>query len=243
MGHGGVGTFSRASLEFMVVFVGIWAALLADSWWEGRETRTREESYLVSLLEDFSASRRDVLRAIEVGDSVQAAAVVLMTLEGAEDGRRLGTDSLTALLGRLIPLPTFEPVTRTYDNILGAGDLLTIQSAQVRSSLAEFQSRLLLMNVVQETQERQLVGLFQPYAIEHLDYVAVLRARRGTGVLPSSSDMESVYDVLGSREFRNWIAIRWEWARDLAQQHRAMLGRVEQVLAALSDPLNSAPDG
>ena len=157
----------------------------------------------------------------------------LLVIENAAQGMALGTDSLTALLRGLQALPTFEPVTKTYDNILGSGDLLTLRSGELRSSLADFQSRLLLMNVVQETQERLLVEIFQPYIIEHLDYLAIVRLDSDSVPLREPIHEESVHSVVGTREFRNWVVMRLDWADDLGNQHATVLGKVKEIRALL----------
>jgi hypothetical protein len=229
-------TLVRALVEGAVIFVGILGALFANSWWDTREARERERSYVVSLSEDFDENQIRLRRAIESAELVKAAALELLAIETSAQGRELGTDSLTALLRGLQALPTFEPVTKTYDNILGAGDLLTLRSGDLRSSLADFQSRLLLMNVVQETQERQLVEIFQPYIIEHLDYLAIVQLDSDSVTLPEPIHSESVQSVVGTREFRNWVVTRLDWADDLQDQHTTVLGRVEKIQAILRRP-------
>ena len=214
-----------------MIFVGIFGALAADSWSDTRAARERETNYLAGLAEDFRENEADLTAAIQRGDEVIAAAVVLLDIPAG--GGHPAIDSVTALLGRLHRLPTFEPVTKTYDNILGAGDLLTLRDAGLRSLLAGFQSQLLLTNLIQETQERHLVSSFLPYFMENLDYVA---ARRGVWeeapeVIPSHA--ASVTEVLGTMKFRNWVGVRLHWAYDLRRNHERMLEAVLEVQTAI----------
>jgi hypothetical protein len=221
----------RAIAEAVVIFVGIFAALAVNSWWEGRAAREREADYIASLAEDFAENEARLTTAIQDGDSVVAAAMVLLSLPA--DGQGPEIDSLTSLLTAIRRLPTFEPVTKTYDNILGAGDLLTLRDSELRAVLADFQSRLLLMNVVQETQERQFVSILQPYFIENLDYVATLRMRNGEGSPDViASHASSAARLLGTREFRNWVGVRLDWADDLRDQHMRVLEGARRVQVA-----------
>ena len=163
---------------------------------------------------------------------VLEATLVLLSFESAAPARLLGVDSLTALVSALHTLPTFEPVTKTYDNILGAGDLLTLRDGELRAALASFLGRLTLMNVVQETQERQYVSLFQPYIIEHLDYLA-LETQTSDLSLPPLRDAEIVYEVVGSRQFRNWVFARLDWADDIRNQHERVRQTVDEIILVL----------
>jgi len=226
-------TTTAAVLEALVIFIGILGALFADSWWEQRETLSREVGYLEDLAADFAENRARLNEQIMVSDSIVEAALILLAFESTASARLVGTDSLNSLLQAIHHLPTFEPVNKTYDNILGAGDLLTLRDRELRAALANFQARLVLMNVVQETQERQYVSLFQPYLIEHLDYLAIATLNSDVS-LPAARDSESIYGVVGSREFRNWIFARLDWADDLRNQHEGVRGQVDEVLQVLS---------
>jgi len=45
-------------------------------------------------------------------------------------------------------MPTYQPVTRTWDDILGAGELQTISNPDIRMLLAEFESEMHLVKIV-----------------------------------------------------------------------------------------------
>lgn len=67
----------RAFTEAVVIFVGIFAALAVDSWWDWRAAREREADYIVSLAEDFAENEARLTDAIQSGDSIVAAAKAL----------------------------------------------------------------------------------------------------------------------------------------------------------------------
>jgi hypothetical protein len=226
-------TAIAAAIETIVIFIGILGALYADSWWEQREALSREVGYLEDLTVDFTENRTRLDEQIMVSDEIIEAARMLLAFESPASGRLVGADSLNSLLHALHRLPTFEPVNKTYDNILGAGELLTLRDHELRAALANFQARLALMGVVQETQERQYVALFQPYLIEHLDYLAIATLTSDVS-LPTARDAESIYEVVGSREFRNWIYARLDWADDVRHQHGRVLTQVDEVLQNLA---------
>lgn len=99
-------TLVRALVEGAVIFVGILGALFANSWWDTRQARDRERSYVVSLSEDFDENQIGLQRAIESAELIKVAALELLAIETPAQGWELGTDSLTALLQGLQGLPT-----------------------------------------------------------------------------------------------------------------------------------------
>lgn len=223
----------RLSAEFLVVVTGILLALAINTWWQGVETRQRERDYLADLVVDFEENAARLRDAAAEADEVMEAAQILLRLDTAAQGRTLGLDSLNYLLQTLSILPTFQPVTRTYDNILGAGELQTISSPDIRMLLADFESQLRLTGTVEQTQERQFVSLFVPYIMQHLDYTAVALFSSEKVDVPDSYHAETIYNELGTREFRNWAVLRLTWADDLQGVHLGVLDLVTEIQAEL----------
>ncbi|NQV74087.1 hypothetical protein HQ496_13285 [bacterium] len=227
--HKWLGRLKWFSSEFLVVVLGILFAFSINTWWEGVASDSREEGYLADLQLDFEENEYRLKDAVAVADTVLIAATELLRLESAQAGRAIGLDSLTYLVETISLLPTFQPVTRTYDDILGAGELQTIKNSDLRALLADFHSQLLLVDTVEETQERQFVQLFIPYIMEHLDYLSLANFLPGEAAPPNPKHAETIYEVLGTRAFRNWIVMRYQWAEDLQSQHDSVLMTVEEI--------------
>lgn len=219
--------------EFVVVVAGILMALAINTWWQGVETRQREQDYLADLVVDFEENAERLKSVTGEADEIMTAAQILLHLESEAEGRALGIDSLNYLVQTLSLLPTFEPVTRTYDNILGAGELRTVSDAHIRMLLADFDSQLRLVHTVEQTQERQFVSLFVPYIMQELDYTAVAMFSSEKVEIPDSFYPETLFRVLGTREFRNWVVLRLTWADDLQGVHMAVLDLVKEIQAEL----------
>lgn len=222
------------SAEFFVVVAGILFAFTINTWWQDAQTSQREADYLIDLARDFEENADRLELAISDANEVMVSAQILLKLEDAQAGRALGIDSLNYLLQTLSILPTFQPVTRTYDNILGAGELQTISNPEIRMILADFESQLLLVSTVEETQERQYVALFVPYIMNHLDYLPVAMFSSEAVELPDARYAETIYPLLGTREFQNWAILRLTWADDLQSVHKSVLELVKEVQVALS---------
>jgi len=225
--------FRRLSAEFFVVVAGILLALAINTWWQGVETRQREKDYLADLVVDFEENATRLQEAIDLADEIMTEAQILLHVESAGEGREIGLDSLNYHLQTLSLLPTFQPVTRTYDNILGAGELQTLSSPEVRMMLADFESQLRLVSTVEQTQERQFVSLFLPYIMKNLDYTALAMFSSETVEIPDPTHAETIFEELGTREFRNWVVLRLTWADDLQGVHKGVLDVVKEIQAEL----------
>jgi hypothetical protein len=230
----------RLAAELVIIVTGILLALAINTWWQGVETRDREQDYLADLVVDFEENALRLQDAIDLASEIMTEAQILLRLENAAEGRAIGLDSLNYHLQTLSLLPTFEPVTRTYDNILGAGELQTLSNPELRMMLADFESQLRLVATVEQTQERQFVSLFLPYIMEHLDYTAVAMFSSETVEIPDPNHVDIVFGQLGTREFQNWVVLRLTWADDLQGVHKGVLDLVKEINAELKE---EGPDG
>ncbi len=221
--------------EFIVVVAGILVAFSINTWWQDVETSRREKEYLQDLALDFEENRYRLQEAIKTADDVVDAAQILLSFETAEQGKTLGVDSLNELVGTLSYLPTFDAVTRTYDNILGAGELRVLSNADLRMSLADFESQLRLVGTVEQTQERQYVSIYEPYILENLDYLAIASYSSEKVQTPAPTHAGAILEVLGTRKFRNWVVVRLAWADDLRTVHTVVLDLVKEIEGALSE--------
>ncbi|MEQ9105008.1 MAG: hypothetical protein RIE53_09930 [Rhodothermales bacterium] len=221
------------SAEFFVVVAGILFAFAINTWWQDAQTRQREQDFLADLMVDFEENAARLQEAIDLAGEIMSEAQILLHLETAAGGRELGLDSLNYHLQTLSLLPTFQPVTRTYDNIMGAGELQTLSNPELRMMLADFESQLRLVTTVEQTQERQFVSLFLPYIMEHLDYTAVAMFSSETVEIPDPTHAETIFEELGTREFQNWVVLRLTWADDLQGVHMGVLNLVKEINAEL----------
>ena len=146
--------------EFVLIVAGVLVAMAANSWWESRQDRTKEETYLTQLLADTRANQERVDSAFVV-DSVALAST--NRLQSILDGRTaipprdstrrgfIGSDAFAN--------PDFRPLLGTYTALLETGDLQLLDSPDLRFRLVAYQSSLESVREtvrhVSETLERQ----------------------------------------------------------------------------------------
>ena len=68
----GRGTMRALLLELVVIILGVFAALAADSWWGGRAEHARMQQNLVALGRDLAAAEREIRVSI-ASDSTSLA--------------------------------------------------------------------------------------------------------------------------------------------------------------------------
>ena len=103
---------------------------------------------MADLVLDFEENAWRIGGTLKDADEVIEAAQILLDVNSAAEGRAIGLDSLNYLLQGLSIMPTYQPVTRTWDDILGAGELQTLSNPDIRMLLAEFESAMHLVEIV-----------------------------------------------------------------------------------------------
>ncbi|MEJ2127958.1 MAG: DUF6090 family protein [Woeseiaceae bacterium] len=150
-----VGLYRRWVGEFVVIVLGILAALAVDSWSEDRNNHALEQEYLARIKEDLEwdlleldeAMRASILQA-------RSATTLLHELDDplADLVPRFGVDRLEAIdftipaneefdvsLARLVWWVardrTFVPRRGTYDELLATGRIIVIADSELRASV------------------------------------------------------------------------------------------------------------
>jgi hypothetical protein len=148
-------TPTRASLrEFAVVVLGVLAALAAQAWWEHRNERKLERTYLHQLLAD-TRENESRLHDVIADDSVAgiATARALAAMEGRAP--RPAADSMRTWIGRAGSSADFTALSGTYRALLTTGDVRLIQNDSLRASLISYATAL----EEEETRETQIRGV------------------------------------------------------------------------------------
>ena len=73
MGESGRARFGALTLELFVVVLGVLVALAADSFWEERTQRSREQAYLDAVVRDMAAARDTITAAMQGTVAMSAA--------------------------------------------------------------------------------------------------------------------------------------------------------------------------
>jgi hypothetical protein len=155
-----VNLYRRWIGEFVVIVLGILAALAVDSWSEERNNRILEQEYLVRIKEDLKWDLAEIEEAISASIlQGRSATTLLYELNDplSDHVPRFRSDRLAAIdfavpaneefdhpLKRLVWLVartrSFDPRRSTYDELLATGRLVVIDASELRTSIIDHYS-------------------------------------------------------------------------------------------------------
>ena len=225
-------------LELVVVVVGLFLAFQLDRWYESQRSKSDLQAHLVSLTEDFTENETRLTAAISMGKQEMEAAITLRA-EIRKDNPDLSVSELNQLISLTSSLPTFQAVDLAYRNLISSGTLADLLSSDLKKELADFYAAHELTKLIQNTQELQYVAIWQPYALDNLDYAASNTKQglmRDDTPLRPYIDPDLVLKAMKTKQFENIIVIQWETAEDLVFDWSGLLERVERIQAILPPP-------
>ncbi len=229
--------WTAIALDFLIVVVGVFIGLQVNNWNEARADFQREASYLAALKDDFGA----VITELESDIARYEEIASLMTML-PEQSRMVKPDASLSDLNdaarHLIAMEGTPIVSDTYSNLTGSGDLAIIKSQTLKNAMSSFFGKADVINLVSNTHEMQLVNIFQPYIIDNLDYILMLRDDHG---LPKSAgfEPERVLTALPTAEFRNVVGVKWDIVTDIRGLLLTALGEARAVEALLAEELEA----
>jgi hypothetical protein len=173
--------------------------------------------------------------AISEGQQEMEAAITIRA-EIRKDSPDLSVAKLNQLISETSLLPTFSAVDLAYRNLISGATLPDLLSPDLKKELAEFYAAHEVTKLIQNTQELQYVTLWQPYALNNLDYAASnrkIRAGRDNAVLQPYIDPDLILTAMKTKQFENIVVIQWETAEDLVSDWSRLLERVKRIQAML----------
>jgi len=219
--------------EIVLVMVGILLALQVNIWNEERKNTLIEHDYLIEMLEDvennLEKSDENIKRIEEL-----LPAIIGLIEQSTGNKPKISLDSLNIAFSKINDMPAYSSTDRVYNNLVGSGDLKLIRNSELKTNLAEYYENLFILNLVQATHEMELVESFQPYIIENMDFQAVNPSWIDDFILPLPLKENRILEVLGDRDFRNILTLKWVILTDLLNQNRIL----REVTLKLVDNLN-----
>jgi hypothetical protein len=145
--------------EFVVIVLGILAALAVDSWSQERDNRQLEREYLARIKDDLQWDLEEIEEAISVSiDQARAATTILVELnDPLAEAIPLFSDSIKAtdftapvheegeystghIVWDLVRSRSFDPRRGTYDELLATGRIIVIDDTKLRAAIIDHYS-------------------------------------------------------------------------------------------------------
>ena len=223
--------WTAIAIDFVILVIGVFVGIQVSNWNEERLERQREIFYLVALKEDFGAITTELRADIASYENI-AGSMTLLLEQSRLPKPDASLEELNAAAALLVRMEGTPIVSDTYDNLTGSGDLAIIESQEVKNALSSFIGKADVIRLVANTHEMQLVSIFQPYIIGHLDYAGTFRQDRG---LPTSAgfDPERILAALPTPEFRNVVAVKWDTVTDIRGLLLTALAEAQAIEALL----------
>jgi hypothetical protein len=133
--------WSAASIEFLIVVIGIFLGLQASSWYEERTEAGLQSTIVDRLKVDFEEISGEIEAAIE---SHQSTIEGLDQLQAALDSGTFSESNKSAILyslGNVLNMDTGGGRSATYQEIVASGRLRLLQDSDLVSALSEYQER------------------------------------------------------------------------------------------------------
>lgn len=134
-------SWKRSLGELSLIVIGVLIALGANSWWDGRQDRAREQVYLQQLLSDTRENEERIERAI-TADSADLVEVQRFLDSVPDDGPLAGELNLRSRAVQLL--------TGTYAGLIQSGDLQLLRSDDIRLKVISYADGLTILQQFQE---------------------------------------------------------------------------------------------
>lgn len=224
------------AIDFLIVVIGVFVGLQVSNWNEAQTQAKREAFYISALHDDFKAIIQELEHDIARYESI-ANAMTLLIEQSRLALPDASLEELNEAVRYLISMEGTPIVSDTYSNLTGSGDLAIIQSQTVKAAVSSFFGQAEIVRLVGDTHEMQLVNIFQPYIISHLDYTSMFRPERGIQT-SANTRSDQIISVLHTDEFRNVAAVKWDIATDIRGLLLTALEEARAVDALLVDEMD-----
>lgn len=149
--------------EFLLVVLGVLAALMVDAWIEQRHDDNLRQEYLARLTDDLEADQQNLEYRISFFTSVHAFG--LQTLENLRSDGPVDQD---AILAAYYASENFEfrPIQNTYEDLQSTGNIRLLDDIELRLALASYHGLASVAGTNLEESYRKLVRGVIPWKIQ-----------------------------------------------------------------------------
>ena len=191
----------QALAEVALIMAGILIALAVDSWWDEKLERNAELEYLRSLQSDFEANKSSLQEQFIKEERILSLGKTLHS--HIESGfREISSADLNELIGEFYWLFEWQPITGTYDEMLGSGRLLYLRNRLLRNKLSQYVHRLEEINATEREGFTSWYFEQSPFLRQHLNVSRFGWISNYESITAFGEDIQA----LQSREFHNLVS-------------------------------------
>jgi len=156
-------------LELIVVFIGVSAGFLFDSYREDRSNRKMENKYLESFYNDVLADSleiQDMLLSSENNIDISGRTVSAM------QAGTVTRDSALAVLGLMATYNKLNMENATYESVVNSGNLGLITDFEIREKIVYYYRSHEDMRYVEGVYNNYISNYILPYVSRKLDFIS-----------------------------------------------------------------------
>ena len=225
----------KGAAEALVIALGVFLAISAESWWQERADRREEVQHLIALREDFVQS----LVLLDEAEDVQDRQVQF--LQFFLQGKAKTADSKDVrewiTLG-LFYIGTYQPQMSALQDLESSGQMQLIQDPKLRRALAAMQQDIDELETSQSDFIESQQTLIDPYLVAQLDLASILTTY-DSSYLDSQSAKALDLSIFESVELRSRIAFKLSLRKLVSDSQQDVRAQFEHVLSLIKIQLDS----
>ena len=235
--------WTAVALDFAIVVVGVFVGIQVSNWNDAASDRISERQVLGALLEDFRATEIGFRNVLNVNEAGSESLKVLADLANG-DKEVIPLQEIDSHIFRgLYQIPSYVPVTVTYDELRNSGRLDLIQSLILRQRLQGLASAI--GNAADAMDEISSVTIrsVDPYLLRMYDYRGIVSRRIGDNAIsvdwvdPTRNrrdTSEIIYDPL----FVNLVLYRARMNEAYQRDAKRLMQQLSEIENLILEQLN-----
>ncbi len=228
-------------LDFAIVVVGVFVGIQVSNWNDAANDRISEQQALAALLEDFRASE---IRLQNILDVNVAGSESLRVLAELANGDVIALQELDNHIFRgLYQIPSYVPVTVTYDELRNSGRLDLIRSPKLRQRLQRLASTI--GNVADAMEEISSVsfGTVDPYLLRMYDYRGIVPRRIGQDAInvdwvDPTRNRRDTSEIVNDPIFVNLVLYRARMNEVFQRDAKSLMQQLSEIENLILEQLN-----
>jgi hypothetical protein len=153
----------RIVAEFLLVVLGVLAALMVDAWIEQRHDDSLRQEYVLRLADDLETDLQNLEYRISFFTAVHALGIE--TLERLQSAEPVGQEALLAAY-YTAEIFGFRPIENTYADLQSTGNIRLLGNIELRLALASYHSKSAVVRDDVSQDYREIVRGVIPWHIQ-----------------------------------------------------------------------------
>ena len=129
--------FTFYVIELFVVFLGVTAGFLLNTWREGYIESKLEEKYLISFYDDIITDKDD-LDSLIISSEKKAEKLLNILKETSAGKIPLSKNYAQEILAEILQIEWFSPSNDTYEDIISSGNLNLISDYKIKRKICSY---------------------------------------------------------------------------------------------------------